>query len=382
MSETIEEKGTKKRKKRHIIAPVAIILLIAAALYIAASLRRYKSTETVSSTKIVNASQSQYLRFGKDILRYNGDGAILADESMNTLWNETYEMSDPRAVLSGKYLIIYDKKGSKIKVMTKKGIIREITTNMPVVSCDVSGNGVISVLMQDENTGHLMLYGSNGKVIASGEIHLNNKGYPVAQAISQDGRRVMLSILTVKNGSLKTTIDFYNFGKSGRTRIDNVSKEYTYDGVFPEVDFVKGGRALAIGDKKIVLYDSSDSPKEKKIIKPGNKMKSVFHNDSYVGYAADEKDDDNELKNTIELYSVNGMRCFKKPVDMTYDSLYIMDDNEVVLSDGRTVTMYNRFGVKHFSYTFKNTVYKIIPRGKANEYMIITQDSAEGIRLR
>jgi hypothetical protein len=44
---------------------------------------------------------------------------ILNDERGNVLWNEGYEMSRPKIDINGEYLIIYDKGGTGIYIMTR-----------------------------------------------------------------------------------------------------------------------------------------------------------------------------------------------------------------------------------------------------------------------
>lgn len=44
---------------------------------------------------------TQYVDMDGDILRYSPDGVSVVDNSMNTIWNETYTMQNPIADVNG-----------------------------------------------------------------------------------------------------------------------------------------------------------------------------------------------------------------------------------------------------------------------------------------
>ena len=112
-------------------------------------------------------------------------------------------------------------------------------------------------------------------------------------------------------------------------------------------------------------------------------MISVFHNDSIVGYLTQGEDEDSkELQDTIEVYSTRGFHRYSKKIDSSYNEVVLMDNNEVMVSDGKDIAFYNTYGVKRFEYSFENTVHAILPQNIGREYLVVYQDSIDRIKLR
>ena len=83
-------------------------------------------------------------------------------------------------------------------------------------------------------------------MLASGELHMGNNGYPLSLAISGNGERMVLSQLDLNGGDIKTTIAFYDFGKEGKGKIDNIVANYSFSNqIFHQVEFLENGKAVA-----------------------------------------------------------------------------------------------------------------------------------------
>ena len=55
-----------------------------------------------------------------DILRYSPDGVSVVDNSMNTIWNETYTMQNPIADVNGSRAVVADSEGTSLYICDKK----------------------------------------------------------------------------------------------------------------------------------------------------------------------------------------------------------------------------------------------------------------------
>lgn len=382
LPEMAEEKRWPAWKKMLLIT--SIMALLFGAAYLILQLRHFDMFTVEHTEEVKRASASKYLMLQENLVKYNNDGAIYEDSSGRTIWNETYEMTDPIAKKSGNMIIIYDREGSSIHIMSTTGAKGVINTSLPITNADVSSEGNVAILMQNGGTGHLEIMNPKGDVLASGEVHFENSGYPLGIAISPNSEKLMVSLLSVKEGKPSTIINFYNFGNAGQKAIDNIVSTYTYEGmVAPEIDFFENGRALAFGNDRIQLFDAGAKPRESTRIKPKGDMISVFHNDSIVGYLTQEEDEDSkELQDTIEVYSTRGFHRYSKKIDSSYNEVVLMDNNEVMVSDGKDIAFYNTYGVKRFEYSFENTVHAILPQNIGREYLVVYQDSIDRIKLR
>ena len=53
----------------------------------------------------------------------------------------------------------------------------------------------------------------------------------VAMALSQDGRKLVTSYLSLGNGKLESWVTFYNFGDVGQNYVDNMVGSYSFEGI-------------------------------------------------------------------------------------------------------------------------------------------------------
>ena len=161
------EKGGKKKE-------IAVILVVIAAVALAVMahlLRQYEDYNLRASTERIDSAETDYLDFQGNILKYNRDGAFYTDYDGELIWNYTYEMESPQAQVCGNSVLIYDRDGTQLTILSVTGVEGNVTTSLPILDADVSANGTTAVLMQNENTGYVEIYDLEGQVLASGELH-------------------------------------------------------------------------------------------------------------------------------------------------------------------------------------------------------------------
>ena len=250
----MEEYKQKLRKHRlkilRIVMIAAVVLcavLAGVSLYL--SLRRYESYEVRTAVERLDTPATRFEKFQGNILKYSNDGAFYTDHNNEMIWNQTYEMSYPTIDICGDYLVIYDKKGNDIYILTKSGLSVGIETTMPIAQVSVAGQGTIAVLMDNESAGYLALYDREGNELVSGAIHGEKGGYPIAIALSDDAVKLAVSMLDINDGNIKTTVAFYHFGSVGENEIDHIVAANSFsDMIIPELDFTSGNRLVAFGD--------------------------------------------------------------------------------------------------------------------------------------
>ena len=124
--------------------------------------------------------------------------------------------------------------------MNTSGTQGKFKVTMPVMKMDVSANGSVAVLMEEDGTSYLSLYSKSGEQLAEGAIHVEKGGTPMDVALSDDGEKMVVSSLDIHDGSAKSTVTFYNFGAVGEEKVDHIVATYTYkDTVIPEIAYPK-----------------------------------------------------------------------------------------------------------------------------------------------
>ena len=366
------------RTRRIFLLVMVVIIVVAYGSY--RLFASYTDYEVMASMERSDAEQTEYLDFNENLLSYGRDGAFYTDYSGNLLWNETYEMTKPRVKTCGDRLLIYDKTGTQMIICSMTGSVGNISTTLPISDADVSSKGQVAVLMREGNTGYLLLYDADGTRLASGELHTQNTGYPISIGLSSDGKRLVVSLVDLNAGDVKTTLLFYDFGTAGSKKEDNIIGTYSYSNMLiPEVDFVGGDQAIAIGDREIVTFAVGSAPSVKSEVFFSGQIKSVFHNDNYYGVVTAGTDDGN---NILDVYNMSGTRRFEKEIGTSYTDVEFTKTNEVLLTDGQQVVIYTLLGVKKFDHTFTDAIRQIIPWESRRTYVLIKNDTMERIRLR
>lgn len=368
------------RHKKFVVIVVLLVLFLAIMLN---NLRQFDDFTEKAVYQRGDATETSYLGFQGNLLKYSRDGAFYTKYNGDLIWNYTYEMSNPRIDTCGNYIMIYDLKGTQVSILTNTGFKKTIKTSMPIADANIAEKGTVAILMQEEDTGHVQIYNDAGDVLASGELHMENSGYPMALDISDDGKKLVVSQLDMNGGDVKTTIAFYHFGKEGKDKIDNMIANYSFSNqVFPQVAFLESGKAVAFGDEETVLFDNDANVRIAKEIFADGEIKNVFSDGKYFGYICSAVNDKGEMYDQLSVYSESGWRKCKKEIKDSFTKVEMMSNHEVCLTNGKNIAIYTLQGIKKFAYTFETGIYKVISGDSSRRYYFVRDDNITSARLK
>jgi len=369
-------------KKRHMYL-ILFVLIVIVSLIIIKMLTKYEDYETEKSWDRNDSVESTFYSFNNNLLKYSADGVFYTTIDGSLIWNYTYDMVNPNIDVCENYLVVYDKKGNEIDIFSTKGHVKTITTTVPVVEAKVAKQGTISVLLQENDTSYIQLYDKDGDVLVSGEIHPENSGYPVAMALSSDATKLLLSIINVNEGEMSTELIFYDFTSEGKKEADNIVASYKYKGtLIPKVDFVKNDKAIAFSDSKIIIFNNNLKATVAKEISVPTDIKSIFYNDTHFGYVCEKNADSGKVVNEVNVYNLFGFRWMSKEITESYDNIQILDNNEIYITNGEDLTIYNLQGIVKFTHKFEEGVYNVIPGTTSRRYYIIEGNKTEEIYIK
>ena len=358
-----------------------IVFVIIAGLFLFLALRHYEDFDVNSTVERSDTAATIFEEFQGNILKYSNDGALYTDTYNERIWNQTYEMTDPQIDICEDYLTIYDKKGTMIYIMTKEGILGGIETTMPIQQVRVASQGTVAVLMKKDASGYLAMYDKTGAKLTEGEIHGAKKGYPVAIALSSDAVRLAVAMLDINDGSIKSTIAFYNFGTAGESEIDHVVGAQTFpDTVIPEIVYLADDRLAAFSDTGVILFEGSQKSKQSGTIPFEKEVKSIFYNDNYIGCVISNEDE--AVTHHISVYDLDGKSVLEKDFTMEYTGVEFLANNEICITNENACDIYTIHGIYKFHHEFEQTLYKIISESGALNYTLILEDTTEKIRLK
>ncbi len=372
----------KPPKKRYIFLLI-FILIVVVAIFVIRIVTTYSDCEIEKTWERTDSAESNYYSFNNNLIKYSADGIFYTSYDGSLIWNYTFDMTNPNIDVCGDYIVVYDKKGTEVDVFSSKGYINTISTTTPVIEAKIASQGTVALLLQESSTSYIQMYDKDGTVLVSGEIHPENRGYPISMALSSDATRLLLSIINVNEGELSTELVFYDFTSKGKEEEDNIVASYTYLGaLIPKVDYVKNNKAIAFSDSKIIIFNNNTKATVAKEISVENDMKSIFYNDTHFGYICETALENGEVVNELNVYNLYGFRWISKEIDSNYDDVDILSNNDIYLKDGNEVFIYNLQGFLKFNYTFEETIYDVIPATTSRRFYLITDSSTEEIYIK
>lgn len=371
-----------RRKVFAIIASIILLVLIALiAIYIYFEHKTYTSYEVINSIERSDTSASQFETFQGNLLKYTNDGAVYTDLNGNRIWNQTYEMDHPFTDSCNEYLVIYELNGTQIYILNKVSLQSSIQTTMPIQRVSVAKQGTIAVLMESEGISYLQLYDKEGTQLAAGELHVQNSGYPLDIALSEDGQKLAVAMLDINEGSVKTTIAFYNFGAVGQNSIDKIVGSYSYpDMLISRIHYMKDDTMVAFGDSKVVIFRGTQKPAESTSIEITEEVKSIFYDDQYFGLVFDS--DSKEQPHRLELYNIKGAKVREVGISIDYNQIELLDNQDICIYNDNQCEIINRKGIRKLLCTFDKSLYKVISTAAQRNYTFILEGETRRVKLK
>ena len=167
-----------------------------------------------------DVSSTQYLEFGDYFLKYSSDGVACVDSKSNTKWSTTYSMQAPFVDVCGTTAVIADQQGMQVYVFDEEGLKGQFQTKLPIQKARVATQGVVAVILADDDVTWVNFYDASGTLIAENRTTIDDFGYPLDMALSPDGIKMAVSYMRVNGNKISTHIAFYNFGSAGQMELN------------------------------------------------------------------------------------------------------------------------------------------------------------------
>lgn len=361
------------------ILVIILIAAIIAALYVQWKNKIYTQIAVLSSVEINITQNSSLLPFAGHLLTYSKDGAGCMDIKGNAVWNQTFEMQNPMVDMCQNVVAIGDYNGRSIYVMDTNGVLGSITTNKPVRSFRVAANGVVAVVLDDNDTTWVYLYDAQGDELARIRTTMKESGYPVSVSISPNAQLVCLSYLYVDSGQMKSSVAFYNFGEVGKNSSNNYVSGYDYANVIvPMTRFLDNKSLFAVSDDRIMFYGGAQKPVVAAESLISDSVQSVYYGEEYVGLVFISTESSNRYR--LDVYHKSGELRQSIEFDIEYSDILFHED-QIIIYNETECHIYNGSGVEKYGGRFDQTVLLMIPQSAKYRYMIVTPDSIDTVEL-
>lgn len=373
----------RKRKHKQVITAITIVTIIISlgliGFFVKLFLNKnYSKYEVLHSMERSDTSFSRYESYGSGILKYSKDGAMAMDGAGNLLWNGPFEMKDPIVDITGKYVALADRGYDTIHIFNGNGGMETVNTNNRIIKIEVANQGVVAALLDGPDVNYIQLYTEEGSMPVDIRTLNEKDGYPVDIALSQDGRKLVTSYVSILNGVTQSKVTFYNFGGVGQNYIGKVVGGFDFgQTIVPDVDFINNDTVCAFGDDKFSIYSMKEKPELVYEEKLSAEVKSIIHSEKYVGLVLNN---DGEEKNRIVIYDLKGKVIFNETTNLDYNKIFISGDEVIAYSDNEW-NIWNLSGSKKFHYTFDANISYILPVNNVDKYILVDDTSINEIKL-
>ncbi len=382
------EPSYKEKIRNHKLAVIfrtaAIVLgavLFVALIYVGWRDKEYSEMVVTDGSVITNSADSAVMGLGGYVVQYSKDGISCLGANGQVLWNQTYEMQNPIAHTCGDVVAVGDYNGHNIYVSSTSGALGQVDTNLPIRDFCVSSQGVVAAVLDGTDVTWIYLYDAQGNNLANFKTTMNDSGYPVSISISPNGELVCVSYLYPEDGSLKTSVAFFNFGSVGQNSIDNYVSGYDYPGVVvPYVQFMNTGAAFAASDDRIMFYNGDQKPLSQAEIFTGEEeVRSIYFNDSYMG--AVFANSTSEGKYRLQVYGTKGDNVLTAYFDIDYTEVVFNNKQVIIYNEDECIIMDMNGRVK-FEGDFETPVRVMIPTNLRNRFTLVTADAIKTLNLK
>ena len=375
---TSEYEGPERRRSRGAIVVMVLLgLAIIAVIVYTYILKKttYTSYDTVSS--VANIPNASVLRTEKGFILYNNDGAEGHDGSGNVIWKVSYDFASPIAAVGGDYAAFADKGANAVHVTDGTGSNHVINVSEKIAGICVASQGVTAIRTDGGDFDHIYIYDISGNMLLDIKTEVRKAGFPIAMAMSPDGRKLVTSYLQVGQ-TQESWITFYNFGDVGQSYADKIVGSYSFeDSLVPDVRFVGSERVLISDGRKSILYKFRELPEEMARFEGEGVTSSITSHGNYFAIARKLSDGTSK----ISVYDANGSADSSVETGMTFDRIWV-SDGELILVSGDACVIYRKNGKEKFRSRLNETIDLVFASGSKATYTVVENGITEVIRLK
>lgn len=374
-----------KKKQKWIVGLVLLGLAVAAAglglfsyIYSNRCFTHYQIENTVERSDSNNVN---YLYYKGNILKYSRSGISEINNEGKSLWNGGYEMKQPQVDTCGDYVVVADVTGKEFYVYNGEDEGTSIETSLPIVRAKVARQGVVAVLLQDEDSNVLNIYDpySNAdNLLVEIPTNVAEEGYPLDFDISPDGKSVVTSYMVVEGSTIETRVSFYNFTEVGQDKNTLVGGKSFGENMIARVEFTGDDRVTVFHEKGFTVFQEMKQPEISLEKTFEEEIKSMAYNDGYVAVVLEK---DGKIENQmLTLYDEKGREKLQRNISYEYASMEIYGE-EVVFTGNRSCNILRFNGHDKFSYEFEQEIDALFPTANGGVYTLIDTSTIQKIKL-
>lgn len=369
-----------RRIRRRLIAAVAFLAIIGLGAYVYQSNKVYSSYKVLTTSEREENVSTKYREVEGNLFTYSREGASLQDYKGNVFWTFPYEMQNPIMDVCDSTVVVADQGGTSLVIFNREGEVESTQTEKNIVKVCVAKQGVVAVILDSGDDTWINFYDSKGSLIAENQARIDEPGYPLDIAVSEDGQLIMVTYQFIDGAEIASYVAFYNFGTAGQGKIDNIVSGYQYNGVvIPQTVYLNSSASVAFRDDGFSVYKGKQIPKESVNVAVDREIISTFFDEDNIGIVF-ENDGKDQLY-TMQVYNINGKEKFKKEFNIPYTNIR-MSEGVIVMNNDSQVCVISTDGVQRFNGSIaEGNVEDFFKIGR-NKYVLALEHTVAVIKLK
>ena len=362
------------KKARIAIIALLLIGVVGVAVFFTMKNREYTGYEAVR--ELENSEVSDYTAVDGRLIRCGTEGAQAVSEDGTLLWNITYgTMKNPSFSFCEKMTVIADIGAKQYLLTDGTGMTKTYSTPYQIQAICVARQGVTAVLMNGADKDYICLYDKDGALLSEIETVVARDGFPLAIALSPDGKKLLTSYMKVEGDEPESSVTFYNFGEVGQNYTRNLVGQVQYsECLVPRLAFWDNETAVVLGENVLELFSMKEIPASIQKKEISAEIKSVAFGE-YLCMITENKDG----QEVLEAYDKSGNVCMKKVTTFPYVGMHTAG-NEVVLYSYSGCEIYEIGEGLRYTGTFESGVRHLFVIG-GNRYYLVENRRVRVIRL-
>lgn len=368
----------KKRKLWKVLAAaIALIVLVLVGIYFLLQRQSYSEVEVVKYYENVSSDNPGYIQYLDGILKYTRDGVSFLNKSGEEIWNQPCQMGNPVVTVREEIVVLYDRSGTSVLVLQEEGLKGEIKTTRPIERVDVSAQGIVAAVLKDDQVPMIVCYDATGNILVQQSASLDNTGYPIDVAISDDGTTLLVSYLLAEAKGIRTKIVLYDFGDENIDKKDHKVFEKEYENVIiPLASYLDKTKMLLVADDSFIIYEGKEQPEE--IVRTSvEAICNVVYEENKIAMIVRNAE---TSMCELEIYGLNGEKESEILLEREYSNIKICN-GQIILYEGKECCIYTKDGVCKYRGEMDMDILEMFPLAGLNKYMMINANGFYEVRL-
>ena len=374
-----EIKKEKLKRRANLFLPLLLFLVMAlVGQYILVTYRFHDNLRTSSIYPHNGAEASNYELFQGGIVRFNREGVMFLNQRNSEQWVQPSQFGNPVFVASDQTFAIIDQGGNGVQVFNSRGLVGEFETSFPIEQGAVSDQGIVSVILRNDNSPMIMTFDVVGNLLVEKQVPLATQGYPTALALSRDGMVLAVSYLSINGGRINSRLVHYNFGNVPHASPDFVvNSENLPNMIVVDIFFTEEDLFIAITDTSFIIFEDTESPFIRRNVFIEEEIKGVFHTNEYIGYLLRDRE---RMSVELRLHNMYGEVVMTRAFTGEYSNVRMIG-GDIIMFDGFGMCIISRQGVIRFQGNLEVNPRLVMPAFGINRFHVISDSDLRIITL-